>query len=126
MISARMHCSLLMDIYFVDDSDFVAFNPLWVVNTTAVHLLTYDDNITLEYDDSVILTFTPNDPDLISSLEAAGEYIRDTATVNIRDNDSKSHYRDCRTVCILLTGRFYGPDSAPTLLYTTSTNSPNR
>ena len=88
-------------IYFVDDSDFVAFNPLWVGNTTAVHLLPYDDDITLEYDDSVILTFTPNDPDLISSLEAAGEYIRDTATVNIRDNDSKSHYWDRRTVRIL-------------------------
>ena len=54
-----------------------------------VRLLTYDDNITLEYDDSVILTFTPNDPDLISSLEAAGEYIRDTATINIRDIDRK-------------------------------------
>ena len=63
MISARMHCSLLMDIYFVDDSDFVVFNPLWVGNTMDVRLLTYDDNITLEYDDSVVLTFTPNDPD---------------------------------------------------------------
>ena len=78
--------------YFTDDSDFVALDPIRVINTTEVHLLTYDDDITLEYDDSVILTFTPNDPDLISSLEAAGEYIRDTATVHIRDNDSKLKY----------------------------------
>ena len=47
------------------------------------------DNISLEYDDTVILTFTPDDPSLISSLETAGEYIRDTATINIIDNDCK-------------------------------------
>ena len=47
------------------------------------------DNTSLEYDDTVILTFTPDDPNLISSLETAGEYIRDTVTVNIIDRDCK-------------------------------------
>ena len=84
-----MDVLLISSSYFTDDSDFVALDPIRVINTAEVHLLTYDDDITLEYDDSVILTFTPNDPDLIPSLEAAGEYIRNTATVKIRDNDSK-------------------------------------
>ena len=69
--------------------DFVAMGSIRVINSTEVTLLTVDDDMTLEYDDTVILTFTPDDPDLISSLETAGEYIRDTATINIIDNDCK-------------------------------------
>ena len=63
------------------------------IGNDAVRVTALSDDIALEYDDSVILTFTPNDPDLISTVEAAGEYIRDTATVNIRDNDCKSNLR---------------------------------
>ena len=54
-----------------------------------IRLFTSNDETTLEYDDSVILTFTPDNPALITGLEAQGEYVRDTATVNIIDNDSK-------------------------------------
>ena len=60
-----------------------------VTNNTDVSLSAFDDDITLEYNDTIILRFTPDDPDLISSLETAGEYIRDTTTVNIFDNDCK-------------------------------------
>ena len=45
--------------------------------------------MSLEYDDSIILVFTPDDPALIPALEDFGEFIRDTATVNIIDDDSK-------------------------------------
>ena len=43
----------------------------------------------LEYDDRVQLRFTPDNPGLIPGIETAGEYIRDTATINIIDNDCK-------------------------------------
>ena len=76
-------------IIVIDNTDFVAMDPIRVINTTEVSLLTFDDDITLEYDDTVTLTFTSDDPGLISSLETAGEYIRDTTTVNIIDNDCK-------------------------------------
>ena len=54
-----------------------------------IRLFTSNDQITLEYDDRVLLVFTSNDPALIPVAEGIGEYIRDTAIVNIIDNDSK-------------------------------------
>ena len=71
-------------------SDFEALMPIAVSNTvTVIRLYTYDDQIALEYSDSVILRYVPDNPALIPGLEAQGEYIRDTATVQIIDNDSK-------------------------------------
>lgn len=54
-----------------------------------IRLFTTNDEITLEYEDSVILTFTPEIPGLIVGLENEGVFIRDTAIVNIIDNDRK-------------------------------------
>ena len=54
-----------------------------------IELRTRNDDITLEYDDTVILVFTPDDDNLIAEYEAAGEYIRDRAVVRIVDNDRK-------------------------------------
>ena len=54
-----------------------------------IRLFTRNDQITLEYDDRVQLVFTPSYPDLIPVVEDVGEYIRDTAIVNIIDNDSR-------------------------------------
>ena len=54
-----------------------------------IRLFTSNDHITLEYDDRIQLVFTPNDPALIPGVESVGEYIRDTAIVNIIDNDSR-------------------------------------
>ena len=54
-----------------------------------IRLFTRNDQITLEYDDRIKLVFTPNNPALIPALEYEGEYIRDTAIVNIIDNDSR-------------------------------------
>ena len=42
----------------------------------------------------MLLRFTPDNPALIPVLEASGEYIRDTATVNIIDNDCKCFSHD--------------------------------
>ena len=63
--------------------------PIPVSNSVEIRLFTSNDETTLEYDDRVILTFTPDNPALISGLEAQGEYTRDTVTVQIIDSDSK-------------------------------------
>ena len=51
-----------------------------------------DDEITLEYEDRVLLRFTPAQADFIPGLESSVEYMRDTAIVNIIDNDCKFHF----------------------------------
>ena len=66
--------------------------PILFVNKTEIRLFTSNDQTTLEYDDRVILTFTPDNPALIDGLEAHGEYVRDTAIVNIIDHNSEAAY----------------------------------
>ena len=73
----------------VGTSDFERLAPIGVRNRADIRLFTDNDEITLEYDDRVLLRFTPDNPGLIPGLEGMGEYIRDTATVHIIDNDCK-------------------------------------
>ena len=54
-----------------------------------IRLFTANDEVTLEYDDRVRLDFNPTAADLITGLEAMGEYVRNTAIVNIIDSDCK-------------------------------------
>ena len=76
-------------------TDFQPFSTpdltVTVTNDIAIQLFSRNDYITLEYNDTVILRFIvhPGLAPLIQQLEAAGEYIRDTATVDIIDNDRK-------------------------------------
>ena len=79
-------------IFISGQSDFESLMPIRFVNEAEIRLFTSNDEITLEYDDRVILSFTPDNPALIPDLEAAGEYVRDTATVHIIDDDSKAAY----------------------------------
>ena len=60
-------------------------------NDIDIQLFTRNDDITLEYADTVNLAFIINSglSGLIQQLEMAGEYIRDLATVDIIDNDRK-------------------------------------
>ena len=58
-------------------------------NDAMIDLRTRDDDVTLEYDDSVLLIFTPDEDDLIEFYEGEGEYIRDSMTIHIIDNDRK-------------------------------------
>ena len=83
----------------IGTSDYEHIIPIRVFqdstrDSTSIRLITHQDIMSLEYDDSIILVFTPDDPELIPALEDFGEFIRDTATVNIIDDDSK-YYRDC-------------------------------
>ena len=91
-VSIASHC--VSDISFMSclstgSSDFESFLPISVVNNADIHLFTLSDQLTLEYDDRVLLRFTPDHANLISDLESNYEYIRDAATVNIIDSNSK-------------------------------------
>ena len=74
----------------IGSNDFENLQPITIeIDTEIIRLFTTDDEITLEYDDTVILRFTPESAELIPVAEGGGEFIRDTAIVNIIDNDSK-------------------------------------
>ena len=57
--------------------------------SATLSLFTNNDQITLEYDDRIFLSFNPNlqFSDAIDQVTSAGEYIRSSATVNIIDDD---------------------------------------
>ena len=79
------HC-----LHILGTSDFEGISGITVSeNRASIRLFTTNDQTTLEYNDTVILKFTTSS-NIIQLLEAQGEYLRDTATVNIVDNDSKS------------------------------------
>ena len=86
------NCTLIISNFISGQSDFESLMPISFVNETEIRLFTINDEITLEYDDSVILSFTPDNLALITGLEAEEEYVRDTATVFIIDNDSKCYF----------------------------------
>ena len=78
----------------VVSSDFENLQNIGVSVTSAlpsaeIHLFTANDEVTLEYEDRVQLDFNPTSADLITDLEAVGEYVRNTAIVNIIDSDCK-------------------------------------
>lgn len=84
----------VFSFYNKDESDFQDVQDIQVQNIvqsngTEVRLLTTNDEVTLEYDDSVILSFTPANDSLITRLDGVGEYIRHTLTVHIIDNDGE-------------------------------------
>ena len=75
-------------LLYTDSSDFETLTSIHVTetdNSVPVRLFTSNDVITLEYDDYVIITFTPENPAIIGALETEGEYIKNTAIVNIID-----------------------------------------
>ena len=78
-----------------DTTDFQPFSTnerlVTADNDIDIRLFSRNDAITLEYNDTVILRFivNPGLAPLIQQLKDAGEYIRDTAIVDIIDNDRK-------------------------------------
>ena len=86
--------------------DFVALQPLTIENSAEIRLFPNDDDITLEYNDTIILKFTADAATLgiIRFLEnqPTPEFVRETATANIIDDDGMHFLYDneqCR--CIL-------------------------
>ena len=66
-----------------------------ILPSAEIRLYTANDEVTLEYDDRVQLEIDPIPADLITGLESLGEYVRNTAIVNIIDNDCKDYYYSC-------------------------------
>ena len=61
--------------------------------SAGIRLFIPNDETTLEYEDKILLNFDPTAANPISLLEGVGEYVRNTAIVNIIDSDRKlSHY----------------------------------
>ena len=58
-----------------------------ILPSAEICLYTANDEVTLEYDDRVQLEIDPIPADLITGLESLGEYVRNTAVVNIIDNE---------------------------------------
>ena len=80
----------------VVSSDFFNLQPIGVSVTSTlpsaeIRLFAANDEVTLEYEDRVKLDFIPTAADLITVLEAEGEYVRNSAIVNIIDSDCKFH-----------------------------------
>ena len=78
-----------------DTTDFQPFSTtnrmVTAANDIDIQLFSRNDDITLEYNDTVVLRFivNPGLAGLIQHIEAAGEYLRDNAIVNIIDNNRK-------------------------------------
>ena len=91
-MSASTKC-VIAEVYIffttIGSTDYINLLPIEFVTNAEIQLFTSNDDITLEYNDTVILRFTPDNPLLIAGVQDAGEYIRDTAIVYIIDNDSK-------------------------------------
>ena len=67
-------------LFILGTTDFEALPAITVKNNRAdIQLFTNNDDITVEYDDTVLLTFTP-DPPSFPAPDIAGEFLRDRAT----------------------------------------------
>ena len=69
--------------------------------TVDVRLFTINDDIALEYDDTVILEFKPLYPQFMEELGRKGEFIRESTVVKIIDNDSKLNVEGRELECHL-------------------------
>lgn len=90
MHAGRERTCILITIIInqIGSSDF-EFPPIPSSGTAVdIQLSATDDKITLEYNDRIMLIYTPQTANFIELVELAGEFIRDTTTVNIIDNDS--------------------------------------
>ena len=84
--------------------DFEQLLPIYVSASPAeIRLFISNDQLALETNDRVLLTFTPGNPELIGGVEGAGEFIRNSAVVNIIVSIIATYI--CQSVCVMR----YGP-----------------
>lgn len=82
------HCFLFLSS---DASDFQPINQLSTGGE--IQFFTTNDEITLELDDTVLLIYEPLLSTFAAQLEdlSPPEFLRNTSTVSITDNDRKNH-----------------------------------
>ena len=73
-------------------SDFQPLSVQVISESTDISLVTVDDEMGMECEESIRLEFVHQFPPYIIFLASQGEFIRDTAIVNIIDNDRKYGY----------------------------------
>ena len=77
----------------VGSSDFEDVQSIQCSNNSVqISLFASIDDISLEIGDRINLMFRPEDPSVVQDIENNGEFIRDTATVNIIDINRKYNY----------------------------------
>ena len=84
-----------LEVFFIHigSSDFEEVQSIQCSNNSVrISLLASIDDISLEIGDRINLMFRPEDPSFVQDIENNGEFIRDTATVNIIDINRKYDY----------------------------------
>ena len=70
-----------------------------------VRLDASNDDVTLEIDDTAILRLKPTTPNIVALIEQQRQFLRDTATVNILDNDCKQPLQSIENCFVTLLPR---------------------
>ena len=73
-------------------SDFQPFSVQVISESTDISLVTVDDEMWMECEESIRLEFVHQFPPYVSFLADEGEFIRDTAIVKVIDNDCECDY----------------------------------
>ena len=81
----------------IESTDFyLRDSPVRLVSGFSdVTLHASNDAVTLEIGDTVILRFDPTAANIVDLVEGQGQFLRDTATVTIFDNDCKQPLQNC-------------------------------
>ena len=88
--TTNMHVAINRILFsFTEGSDY-RFSEVSTNNIPAEWRLDIqDDDIALEYDDQLNLTYSPRPSNVIDRFEADGQFVRSTVAVYIEDNDGK-------------------------------------
>ena len=73
-------------------SDFQPLSVQVISESTDISLVTVDDEMGMECEESIRLEFVHQFPPYVIFLASQGEFIRDTAIVKVIDNDRECDY----------------------------------
>ena len=79
-----------MHIVFVKGLDDYDDLEHFLEEDDEIQFFARNDEVTLEYDDNVILAFVSDFDGFVTQVEDVGEFVRNTTIVHIIDNDGKN------------------------------------
>lgn len=79
---------ILNIVIFAGPNDYEELQHV-LVPGEPIRFFTTNNEVTLEYNDTVILRYLSEVNNFVQGVESMGEFIRDTTTINIIDNDGK-------------------------------------
>ena len=91
LVHLKGQSNILLFSLSIESSDFLLRDtPVWLSGGfSEVRLDASNDAVTLEIGDTVILRLDPTAANIVGLVEQIGQFLRDTATVTILDNDCK-------------------------------------